>query len=537
MFVDFLCGDNPENFHLFFYQRVFLRGVMRHRYAYATFPRAYSKSFLSVLILMLRCILYPGSHLFVTTGGKEQAAGIAREKAEELCKLIPGLKNEIDWSRGASKASKNEVEYKFKNGSKLDIIAASQNSRGKRATGGLMEEVILIDETLLNEVIIPTMNVSRKLPGGERIDEERVNKSQIYVTTAGWKNSFAYAKLIQLLIQQIIEPSEAIVMGGTWRIPVKEKLLQRSFIEELKLDGTYNDASFAREYESEWSGDSENAFFSAEKFDRHRVLSQPEYEYSGRSGKTAYYVLGVDVGRKGDKTEICVIKVTPQPQGTSIKSLVNLYTIDAEHFETQAIKIKKLYYKYKAKTIVIDANGAGVGLVDMMTVSQIDPETGDTLPDFGVEGGNYEGADTDYKKLKTPDTEVDAMYLIKANAPLNTEAHSYVQSQMMNGKIKFLIDEVQAKTKLMATKQGQAMDPSQRADYLQPFTLTTILKEQMMNLTEENEGINIILKQVTKSIKKDKFSALEYALYYIKQDDDRRRRRKKSRISDFMFFS
>ena len=56
-------------------------------------------------------------------------------------------------------------------------------------------------------------------------------------TTAGWKNSFAYAKLIQLLIQQIIEPSEAIVMGGTWRIPVKEKLLQRSFIEELKLDG------------------------------------------------------------------------------------------------------------------------------------------------------------------------------------------------------------------------------------------------------------------------------------------------------------
>jgi hypothetical protein len=45
---------------------------------------------------MLRCVLYPGAHLFVTTGGKEQAAGIAREKAEELCKLIPGLKNEID---------------------------------------------------------------------------------------------------------------------------------------------------------------------------------------------------------------------------------------------------------------------------------------------------------------------------------------------------------------------------------------------------------------------------------------------------------
>ena len=50
IFVEFLCGDNPENFSLFFYQRVFLRAAMRHRYMYATFPRAYSKSFLSVLV-------------------------------------------------------------------------------------------------------------------------------------------------------------------------------------------------------------------------------------------------------------------------------------------------------------------------------------------------------------------------------------------------------------------------------------------------------------------------------------------------------
>ena len=164
---------------------------------------------------MIRCTLFPGSHLFVTTGGKEQAAGIAKEKVEELCKLIPGLKNEIDWSRGASKASKDFVEYKFKNGSKLDIMAARQSSRGKRATGGLMEECILIDQTLLNEVIIPTMNVDRRLSDGSRHREEVINKSQIYVTTAGWKNSFAYEKLIQILIQQITEPGSAIVLGGT----------------------------------------------------------------------------------------------------------------------------------------------------------------------------------------------------------------------------------------------------------------------------------------------------------------------------------
>ena len=537
MFIEFLCGNNPENFQLYFYQRLFLRAVMRHRYAYATFPRAYSKSFLSVLILMLRCVLFPGAHLFVTTGGKEQAAGIAREKAEELCKLIPGLKNEIDWTRGATKASKNMVEYLFKNGSKLDIIAAQQSSRGKRATGGLMEECILIDQTLLNEVIIPTMNVDRRLADGSRIEEEVINKSQIYVTTAGWKNSFAYEKLIQILIQQIIEPAEAVVLGGTWRVPVMEKLLKKSFIEELKLDGTYNDSSFAREYESEWSGDAENAFFSAEKFDKHRVLLQPEYEYSGRSSKSAYYVLGVDVGRIGCTTEVCVFKVTPQVQGASLKTLVNIYTYDAEDFEVQAINLKRLYYKYKARIVALDANGLGIGLVDFMTKSQIDPETGDELPPFGVEGGTSEDTLELYKKIKGPEVENDALYLIKANAPINTEAHTYVQTQLASGKIKLLIDEGQAKIKLMSTKAGQNMDNDKRAEQLKPFTLTTILREQMLNLVEENEGVNIILKQSNRGIKKDKFSAFEYGLYYIKQEEDRKKKKKKRNISEMMFFS
>jgi hypothetical protein len=53
------------------------------------------------------------------------------------------------------------------------------------------------------------------------------------------------------------------------------------------------------------------------------------------------------------------------------------------HFEEQAIRIKKLFYKYRAKRAVIDGNGLGIGLVDYMVKSQITPD-GDVLPDFGV---------------------------------------------------------------------------------------------------------------------------------------------------------
>jgi hypothetical protein len=168
-----------------------------------------------------------------------------------------------------------------------------------------------------------------------------------------------------------------------------------------------------------------------------------------------------------------------------------------------------------------------------MVKDQIDPETGELLPNFGVSNDE----ENFYKQFRTADTEIDAMYLIKANAPINTEAHSYVQTQLSSGKIKFLIDENQAKVKLMSTKMGQQMDNDKRADYLKPFTLTTILREQMLNLVEENEGVNIILKQSSRSIKKDKFSAFEYGLYYIKQEEDKKKRRKKRNIADMMFYT
>lgn len=88
-------------------------------------------------------------------------------------------------------------------------------------------------------------------------------------------------------------------------------------------------------------------------------------------------------------------------------------------------------------------------------------------------------------KIKGADVEENALYLIKANAPINTEAYSYAQTQLSSGKIKFLIDESMAKTKLMSTKVGQNMDSDKRNEFLKPFTLTSILREQMLNLVEK----------------------------------------------------
>jgi len=84
-----------------------------------------------------------------------------------------------------------------------------------------------------------------------------------------------------------------------------------------------------------------------------------------------------------------------------------------------------------------------------MVKSQV-TENGDTYPDFGVinDDDNY------YKKYKTDITELDAIYIIKANAPINTEAHSNLQSTLNSGKLKFLCDERTAKIRLLGQKVG-----------------------------------------------------------------------------------
>lgn len=537
LFVDFMVRGNRTEvkegeFKFYFYQRVFLRSVMRFQYVYAVFPRAYSKSFLSVMALMIRCILYPGAHLFVTSGGKEQGASILHDKVQEICELIPSFNREIDWGRGKTLEGKDKVRYVFKNGSVLDNLAARESTRGQRRHGGLMEECVGIDDAILREVIIPVMAISRRAKDGTTNEKEPLNKSQIYITTAGYKGTFPYDRLIGFLVRMVTQPDRCMVLGGTWRTPVGVGLQSKTFITDQKNEGTYNEASFEREYESKWSGTVEDAFFNGEFFDRNRKLQQPEYEASGRSSAGAYYVLSVDVGRKGCDTIVCVFKVTPQVQGPAVKSLVNIYTMSDEHFEDQAIKLKKLYYRYKARTLVIDGNGLGIGLIDYMIKSQTD-ENGDFLPDFGVENDD----DGYYKKYRTQNTEYDAMYIIKANAPINTECHANAQTQLQAGKVKFLIDERTAKDKLLSTQKGQRMKPEERAEYLKPFTLTSILKEEMMNLREENEGVNIILKQANRGIKKDKFSAFEYGLYYIKQKEDSKKKKKRFNAKEWAFFN
>ena len=89
------------------------------------------------------------------------------------------------------------------------------------------------------------MNVDRRDAQGD-VDPTEPNQQQVMITSAGTKGTYAYEKLIETFIQSIIAPESAFVWGCDYRVPMMHGLLNRKFIQELKLSGTYQADSFAR---------------------------------------------------------------------------------------------------------------------------------------------------------------------------------------------------------------------------------------------------------------------------------------------------
>lgn len=133
-----------ETFTLFFYQRIVLRAVMRYKEIYITAPRAFSKSFITILAMMLQCIFMPGTKRFICAPGKGQSAQIAKEKIYEIYQRWPLLRREIvggDISDTPGNFGKDYVTLKYRNSSQFDVVGALDSTRGGRRHGGLIDEV------------------------------------------------------------------------------------------------------------------------------------------------------------------------------------------------------------------------------------------------------------------------------------------------------------------------------------------------------------------------------------------------------------
>ena len=401
---------------------------------------------------------------------------------------------------------------------------------------GLIDEVRDHDEKLLNEVVLPLLNVSRRMPNGE-VNPQEINQQQLYMTSAGVKTSFAYQKLIDIFITSIIAPDTTFCFGCDYRIPLLHGLIDKAFVMNQKASASYSDEAFAREYLSSWTGSDDESWFNYERLLRYRKLKNPEKHYINRAGVKQFYLLSVDVGRFHDQTVAMIFRVTQKAE-KYYSALVNIkvlgLTAERKRMQQQAIDVKKLIFDYSPREVVIDTNGVGAGLADEMIVSQI--EDGVTYPAYGFFN------DENYKKIQPKDAP-QILFSMKANATLKPQLHSNVFNRINSGRVRFLIKEQEAKSLLLETKVGRRMDPVQRAQRLMPHELTTKLFEEMLNLRLKRTGtsLDINLEQINTRYPDDKYMAFAYGLWRIKELEEteikKQKRRNAINISELVFYT
>lgn len=192
LFLD-LIKPEGSSFTLFFYQRIVLRAIMRFKEVYVVACRAFSKSFLTIIAMFLQCIFIPGTKRFICAPAKNQSAQIAKEKIFEIYNNWPLLRREIvggDITDTPGNFGKDYVTLKFRNGSQFDVVGALDSQRGGRRNGGLIDEIRDHDEVALNEIVLPLLNVSRRLPDNT-VNDKEPNQQTVFCTSAGNKISFA----------------------------------------------------------------------------------------------------------------------------------------------------------------------------------------------------------------------------------------------------------------------------------------------------------------------------------------------------------
>lgn len=357
------------------------------------------------------------------------------------------------------------------------------------------------------------MNVSRRMVNGLVNPYENINTQVIYATSAGTKSSFAYEALLDTFEKAIIDPKHNFTIGLDYRIPVLHGLIDRKFVQNLKLSPSYDEQTFAAEYMGTWLGGSEESWFNFEKMTKYRKIKNPEWKQKFKEDPSVFYLISVDVGRLSDQTVACMFRVNIRNQ-KYYATLVNLEVLgrsaQSKTFYQQAIDLKKLIARYKPREVVIDCNGLGVGLADEMIREQVD-DMGTTYAPFGFFNND------DYKKVQPKDAPL-ILYSLKANGQLNSKIHGNAYARIDSGMVRFLISQQDARSALMSTKIGQKMSFEERTKRLLPHELTTKLFEEMANLRLKRiTGTDITLEQINSRFPKDKYSAFAYGLWRIKE--------------------
>ena len=517
------------------FQVVLLYMIERNLKSCLITSRGLGKSWLIALYCCCRAILYPGQKIIVSCETKEQSRNLIREKiVNELMNMSPNLKKEINPRE--IKIGTNESYVKFKNGSTITAINASENTRGKRAHILVVDEYVQIKNGFdtLTKILQPFLQVVRQPkylqnPKYAHLQEE--NK-QIYASSAWYADHWSY-DLYKDYVEKMLIGESSFVCNLPYNVALKYGLMTQKRLDEIMNDPNLSEEAFLMEYSAMFYDLGEGAYIKPSDIINNRTIVKPWYpptdiEYiaekgkrniswkEDRTSKQELRVLGCDIAlAQGDKNDNTVIHYSVSiPKGDKyITEVKYSEAINGGTAKAIALRLKQLYFDGDCDYIVMDIAGLGLAVLDALGEYTFDTERDIKYPPMCCFNKEDKKERCGYREA------IPCIYGIVANEEINNAIAVTLKASLNNHTLKFLVNEFEGEDWLNENKNFQMLEASEKVRLMYPYVQTTLTQMEIIKLQTEitRKGIKLV---EFGSNRKDRYSALAYMNLFIREKEN-----------------
>ena len=502
------------------FQQILLWCMMHYNFVMYLAARGQGKTYLTALFCCVRCILFPGTKIVVSSGTLKQANEVLLKIQDDFMKQSSILRSEIE----KCNIGQNDASIYFKNGSWIKTRTSSENSRSARANCIVVDEFRMVDETVINTVLRKFLTSPRQpkyLQKPEYAHMQERNK-EIYMSSAYFKSSWAYRKAQSYTLNFFDDTKKYFICGLPYQVSVREGLLSRSQLEDEMSEADYNELVQQMEMECLWFGDTDGSLFKFDKLTARRRLRKAFPPLSFCNDKitipkltsTGKRILSIDVAlmqstkkKKNDASAIFINDLIQVNDTAYQSNFVYGETFEGLKTDELGMIVMKYFYEYQCTDLVLDTNGIGLGVYDFITKDQICQENGKRYQAMTCIN------DKDMaERCKVRDAN-KVVWSVKANANFNNEICVLLRNGIQNGKINFLIPEQDADSSLKETYKGYfKMSPTEQAKLKMSYIQTTFAVYELIKLDHEVKNGNIRVKEV-EGMRKDRYSSIAYSYW------------------------
>lgn len=525
---------NPVRFLIDYYgmewirpfQQVLITFMFRFTYFMTIASRGMGKSMIVAAFLVAYCTLYPGVKVCIAAGQRGQSINVLNKIVEEFMPQSPNLRNEI----AKYNTSPAEGYIYWKNGSIIKVVTARDSARSARANIIIMDEFRLIDKGVVDKVLRKFKAAQRRpnFYNKEQYDDKiEANKlkypkepnKEIYLSSAYYKYHWSWAKF-KAFFKSMMKEESYMVVGFPYQLPVYEGYYPEEQIREEMQEDDFDSIAWSMEMDSLFFGSSEKAFYDFDSIDRVRkiqraiypkpyyaLLNDSKYKYEPkRNGEVRLLAMDIATqgGSKNDATCFVVMQLIPTSNNQYIRNVIYVSTLDGGHTFDQTLKARRLFDDFDCDYIVVDTNGVGIAVFDNLVIEQVDDERNVVYPAWSCIND-----DKMADRCKDPEAE-KIIYSVKATAKFNSDAAVYLRDCIKRGKIRLLINEVDANDLLNRSKAFQNLLVEDQVLFQEPFYQTTAMINEMINLDYTTTDGKIKVME-SSGMRKDRYSAVSYA--------------------------